>query len=703
MRVVLIGLITGVLIATFVLIYAWNALALPADQPLSETTFVRDRNGNQIAEFNAGEKRTKVDLEQVPEVLRQAVLATEDRSFYDHSGVDPRGIARALWVDIREGGATQGGSTLSQQYIKTTYVGTDVTLERKVKEAILAVKLEQRYGKDEILERYLNAIYFGRGAYGVQVASQSYFDKDVEQLELKEAAYLAGLIRAPELADVSNDPDEAKSRRDLTLNSMVETGYITPSERDEVVELDVGSYTSDRSAADEATTVTGNGTQYFVDYVRRTLVQRYGEQRVLSGGLEVTTTLDGNLQAQGYQTIYGNNLTNPDGPSGALVSVDKDGGIVAMVGGRDWEQSQVNLAAGRDGGGSGRQPGSTFKPFTFAAAMEEGICRKEAYNGPAQMVFPGADNGRDWTVNNYESQGFGRIDLVQATANSVNTVYAQLNEEIGPRRTADMARAAGVVSPVDTNISNVLGTDSVTPVEMAGAYMTFARDGVRVPTTPIVEVKTSDGDILETLQPEQARVMSQSTAQNVNFALQQVVRSGSGRSAALNTPVAGKTGTTSDNTDAWFVGYTPTLSTAVWMGYPEGAQPMPGVSGGGLPASMFGQYMRAVAPQNSGNFTSPPDCAPENGLFPNFPPESPFDGDQEEENGDGFPDEEPGSGEDEDTRGFLEDLDRIFGDRSNRGNGNRGEEAPGQSDPGADEDAAGGRLGDIFSEDAEAG
>lgn len=608
-----IGVLTGVVILVAGFGYLWNTLELPPEEPLAQTTFLTDANDQPLASFNAGENRTPVELEEIPLTLRDAVLATEDRNFYSHKGVDPRGIARALWVDINHGQTSQGGSTLSQQYVKTIYVGTDRTVWRKLKEAVLAVKLEQRESKDEILNNYLNAIYFGRGAYGVQEASQAYFDKDVKDLDLKESAYLAGLIRAPELADVTKAPDVAKQRRDTTLDSMVATGVITPQQRDEAVDTPLTTYVTPK-ATRTPTAISGSdkGTQYFVEYVKQTLVQKYGEQRVESGGLRVKTTIDLNMQAKAYDSVYG--YLKPNEPSAALVTIDQTGAIKAMLGGRDFATSQVNLAVGRDGGGTGRQAGSTFKPFTLAAAIEDGVCRKQAYRGPATLTLPDADGGRPWKVSNFGNQGFGTIDLLTATANSVNTVYAQLNEDIGPSLTADMAKKAGIKSPVGNNVANVLGTASVSPLEMADAYMTFGLNGLRVDATPILEVKTPNGEVLEKIKTTKTRVMAENTAESVNLALQQVVQRGSGTKAQIGRPLAGKTGTTEDNGDAWFVGYTPNMSTAIWMGYPEGASRQMNnvrgipVTGGSYPAIMFGNYMRQVVDRDSGNFTNPPDC-----------------------------------------------------------------------------------------------
>ena len=634
LKLSLLGLLTGGVIAVAIFSYAWSTLALPPEAPLQQTSFVTDAQGNRLAEFSAGENRTPVELTDMPVVLREAVIATEDRSFYTHKGVDPRGLGRALYVDLKSGSNAQGGSTLTQQYVKKTYVGDDRTMVRKFKEAILAMKLEQKLSKDQILQRYLNAVYFGRGAYGVQAASQAYFGKPVAQLDLREASYLAGLLRAPELADATTNPDVANERRDLTLGSMVATGTVSEAQRQEISKIPVSTYVLPRNSRGAATANADKGTDYFVDYVRRILVTRYGEERVNSGGLRIKTTLDTNMQKRAYDSLYG--YLKPGEPAAALVTLDQNGYIKAMVGGRDFKESQVNLAVGREGGGSGRQAGSTFKPFTLAAALENGVCYKENYQAPAKIIIKGADNGADWTVSNYadEASTTGYLDLVSATEHSVNTVYAQLNDEIGAQKTAQMAKAAGITSPIGNNVANVLGTTSVSPLEMADSYLTFSQEGVRVAPNPILEVKTPDGETLEKAKPVKTRAMNTNTARAVNMALQGVVTEGTGTKARAgfgNRPLAGKTGTTENSGDAWFVGYTPTLSTAIWMGYPDGSSHLMRnvkgvreVTGGTLPATMFSNYMSTVAPQDNKGFAKPEDCRPKNGrVFSDPTPQVP--------------------------------------------------------------------------------
>ena len=579
------------------LLFVIGRVPLPAAGAQAQTTFFTDVHGARLASLDSGEDRVEVSLDQVPDVLVDAVLAVEDRNFFEHQGLDPAGIIRATWADIRGRGSLQGGSTITQQYAKTAYVGWERSLWRKLREAIVAVKLERKYDKAEILERYLNAIYFGRGAYGVQAGARAWFGKDVTQIGLREAAYLAGLIRSPERAGFDESPEEALRRRDSTLASMQQAGFIEAAERQRVEAEPLAAYVVPHQSREPSVVGAGDGTQYFVEFVRAQLTARFGEAAVFSGGLRVRTTLDLNTQAQAYDAVYGT-LDRLDDPAGALVSVDESGAIRAMVGGRDWQTSKVNLAVGKEGGGQGRQAGSTFKPFLLAETVQQGYTVESAFAGPPQITIPGADNGKPWRPSNFEDSAFGTMNLIDATRQSVNTVYAQLVDAIGPAAMADMARDLGITSELSPVHSLVLGTSDVSVLEMARAFATFATRGERVEPHAIVEVTTADGRVLERTNTGRTRVFDREDADVVNFALTQVMERGTGTAARFGKPAAGKTGTTQDFGDAWFVGYTPHLSTAVWMGFPEGAsRPMldvrgERVTGGGLPARIFREFMQ---------------------------------------------------------------------------------------------------------------
>ena len=585
--------------------YLLVRVPLPPESPQAQTTLLTDANGVRLASLDSGENRVLVELAKVPKVVVNAVLATEDKSFFDHGGIDPVGIARATWADVR-GRSLQGGSTITQQYVKNVYLGRERTVWRKFKEALLAVKVERKFDKEEILERYLNTIYLGRGAYGVQAAARAYFGKDITELGLREAAYLAGLIRSPEAGDATRNPEVAAARRSRTLAAMKRAGFITAAQRTKAEADPVSSYVVSKADSESTFAMPDKGTQYFVEYVRRQLSTRYDEAALYRGGLRVKTTLDLKAQAQAYDAVYGF-LDRPDDPAGALVSIDDRGHVKAMVGGRDWNAdvsyAKVNLAVGREGGGTGRQPGSTFKPFVLAAAVRDGYTVRSSLPGPKEAIFPRADEGKDYTVKNFEDADFGpSVNLIDATRNSVNTVYAQLIDSIGPDSVIKLARAAGITSPLVQNISLALGTSEVSVLEMASAYTTFANRGVHLEPNVILEVTTADGRVLEPARaPVRTKVLEPAQADVVNYCLQQVVRRGSGTGAAFGRPVAGKTGTTQDFGDAWFVGYTPRLTTAVWMGFPEGNEKKMDhvrgqeVRGGSFPATIFKRFMQAVA------------------------------------------------------------------------------------------------------------
>jgi penicillin-binding protein 1A len=593
--------------------YLLVRVPLPPAEEQAQTTFLVDVNGTRLATLAGDTNRVNVKLDQVPKTLIDAVLATEDKSFFEHRGLDPLAVARATWNDIR-GEALQGGSTITQQYVKNVYLGRERTLARKIREAALAVKVERKFDKKEILERYLNTIYFGRGAYGVQAASRAYFGKDVGDTGLREAAFLAGLIRAPVSADPQRSPETADRRRDRTLRAMQSAGFVTAAQRRDVERQPVASYVAPKDKAEPTFALPDKGTQYFVDEVRRQLVARYGEATVLGGGLRVKTTLDLRMQAAAYDAVYGF-LNRPDDPSGALVAVDDNGWVRAMVGGRDWAVSKVNLAMGTGGGGSGRQPGSTFKPFVLAEAVRQGYSVQSTLPGPPKVIFPKANKGADYPVENYENEDFGSaVSLVDATASSVNTVYAQLVDVLGPAKVADLAHQMGIGSELVPGVSLTLGTSEVSVFELASAYTTLANRGERVEPTMIVEVATADGKVLDRAQPIRRKVLERRHADVVTYCLQQVVLRGSGTGAAIGRPLAGKTGTTQDFGDAWFAGYTPKLTAAVWMGYPEGNTKQMlnvrgrKVNGGSFPAAVFKRFMQAaVKGLDTGAFPAAPN------------------------------------------------------------------------------------------------
>lgn len=608
LRLVLVSVVFGVL-----LVGAFLALIVTTKLPAARTPLqqlvIEDVRGVRLATVLTGRPEERLALADIAPITREAVVAAEDRRFYEHSGVDILGIARAVLQAARSGRVSQGGSTITQQYVKNVYVGREATLRRKVREAALAVKLEQRLTKDEILERYLNTVYFGRGAYGIGAAADAYFGKRAIDLSLAESAYLAALLRGPESTDAQRDPVRARQRRSSVLQALRKTGSITEAERAEAETVPltgpggVIARTTPQGSIRYAT--TDAGVQFFVDYVRRELVREFGAATVGRRGLRVRTTLDLRVQRATQVAAYGAELSAPEAPSAAVVVLDGRGYIRAMVGGRSWDVSQVNLAVGKGFGGKGRPAGSAFKPFAVAAALEAGNSLEDTYPAPASAVFPKAGaNGGPWKVRNSGNKDFGTLTLRNALALSANTAFAHLvmDESVGTKRLIDVARRAGITSDLAPFPSLVLGTAEVAPLEMADAYLSFARAGERRRTTAVVSVSDAQGRRVAVDEATGERVLSASVAAGVDDALQAVVQSGTGKAASRNDrPVAGKTGTTSNFRDAWFVGYTKgeCCVVAVWVGFPDDQRSMISVGGGpvtgsGLPTRIFSEVLNGA-------------------------------------------------------------------------------------------------------------
>ena len=585
-RFLIVAIPTGFLsLALFVgVAYALVRVPEPSDIATARSTLVVDRAGRHIARLHAEADRVDIPVSQVPRVMRQAVIAAEDHDFYRHGGVSIPSIARAAFANLTGLGIEQGGSTITQQYVKNAYVGRKRTMWRKVKEAIVAIKVERQLSKDEILGDYLNTIYFGRGAYGVEAATRTYFNRGARSLTLEQAALLAGLIRAPESYDPVREPEQAKARRDKVLRQMTELGYLTKAQADEAAAKEV--------VARKGTTAASSAIAgaHFVEDVRRKLVTQFGSDRVYRGGLVVRTTLDLKLQRFAEAAVRGV-LDKPSDPEASLVAIDTaTGGVLAMVGGRQFSERQFNLASqGR------RQAGSAFKPFVLGAAIDEGISIRSRFDAPARIQL---ETGFEpWKVENYDKKDYGTLDLIKATESSVNTVYAQLILKVGPKRAAEIAHQAGITSKLAAVPSLTLGTSPVSPVEMASAYSSFATGGMNASPYTIASIEDADEGVLFTAEVKPERALDQPVAETVAYALTQVVENGTGRSAQLgDRPVGGKTGTTEDHVDAWFMGFTRQISTALWMGYPEGGRTMErvrgiAVTGSSFPAQIWRAFM----------------------------------------------------------------------------------------------------------------
>jgi membrane peptidoglycan carboxypeptidase len=597
-------------------------MPFPSPHPMPQATLIMDDRGHVLTTFSV-ENRVDVKLAQVPPIVVDAVVSTEDRRFFSEGALDPSGIARAVVNDVRHPSGLQGGSTITQQYVKVAYLNSKRTFFRKIEESVLALRLSEQKSKHQILQGYLNAIYWGRGAYGVEAASRAYFGKDVGQLGLPEASLLASLIRDPSAADPAVDPFLAKKGQMETLKALVRDHKVTKQQADAAAAVPFSQFVTPVGTPN-GHALDPSGEDYFLTAVRQQLYAKYGRRMVDSGGLKVTTTLDETLQKDAYQSIYGSSSTslNPakSGPSGALVSIDDAGLVRAFVGGQNYQTSAVDLALGRLGGGSGRQAGSTFKAFMLAEVIHEGYTVDSVLPAPpTYTVQNGTSGGAPWQVTNYEHESVApQMSLVDATALSVNTVYAQVVQRIGADKLDAMAEQLGI-SPKEIPQpfpSQVLGTVEVSPLEMADAYSTFAADGVQHTPILITKVTKADGTNLALpVTPHQHQVLTSQQAAVETYVLQQVVAKGTGVAAGgVGSPIAGKTGTTEHSSDAWFIGYTPKLTTAVWMGYPDGNKSMDGfrglgsVTGGTIPASLWHDYMAAALtdePAYIGSFPSP--------------------------------------------------------------------------------------------------
>ena len=629
-------MVTVTILGTFILAPLPATIPEPKELTASRVSTVLDGNGAEIGVFREFEQNIPVKPEDIPEHLKQAVISSEDQNFYSHGGVDLRGSVRALVADLRNQQIVQGGSTITQQYVKNAYTGTDRTVIRKVREAILASQLDRQFEKDDILFKYLSTIYLGVGAYGVGAASETYFRKPVSQLTLSESAMLAGLIPAPSRYEPRGNPELAEQKRMVVLQKMLEQARISQQLFDEAAVQKV--WLSSQGPPPGPVTMVYPPQQqntkfpYFVDYVGRYLIAKYGPAKVYKGGLKIQTTLDPDVQRAAEKTVF-DQLKGTNSPlEMSLVAVEPPTGYVkALVGGRDFDKSEVNLGLGGcptvpsdpkikvevratcwdgesvGGGGRGRQPGSAFKPFVLATAFAKGYSPNKTYPAPGVFRIPGC-KGDHCEIGNNEGGGGGSATLRTATVKSINTVYAQLVRDVGCKETAEMTKKLGIesawYSPQFHTCSGTyaLGVIDVSPMNMASAYGVFANRGVRVAPTPVLKVLDADGEVLEdNTKPQGQRVIEEVVADNVTDVLRGVVSGGTGTRANIGRPAAGKTGTSQNHTNAWFVGFTPTLSAAVWMGYSNN-QSTPllrirGVSrvfGGTIPAQTWKNFMSAA-------------------------------------------------------------------------------------------------------------
>jgi len=591
-------------VGAFAAAVALTPIPEPNDIARAETTIVYWNDGKSEIGRLGESNRISVPLEAVPDTVRNAILAAEDRDYYQHGGFDPSGIVRAAWNDLR-GGSRQGGSTITQQYAKNAYLSHEQSISRKLKELVLSVKLEMTESKDKILEDYLNTVYFGHGAYGIDAASRAYFKVAPAKLEPGQAAALAALVQAPSALDPDRgDQTRLRERWNYVLDGMVSAGWLTPDER---ARAKFPKFTKYRPTK---TSMAGpNG--YLLDAVQREMLDRgYTQSDLDLGGFRVVTTFDKDMQQDAVEAIDSAAPYNRDRFLRlGLASVRPGTGeVVALYGGSDYLENQYS-----DADQASAMAGSTFKPFALAAALEQGIELDSTWDGSSPR------NIRGYRVPNQGGQSYGTITLQRATEMSVNTVYVDVAGTIGFDEVRQAAIKAGVPEQTPGLVADpttVLGTSSPRAIDMADAYATFAARGIAAKPTMIREIRRNQGSVEYRLEPQTTRAFSENVADEVNYALQKVVSQGTGFAAqGLGRPAAGKTGTTDSNKSAWFVGYTPELSTAVMMARSDadgnsvslsGTGGMSSVTGGSYPARIWTAFMsRALSGTPVTDFVAP--------------------------------------------------------------------------------------------------
>lgn len=558
-----------------------------------------------VATLFVEQNREIIPLDEMPEYLAQAVIAIEDERFFRHGGVDLQAVTRALFVNIERGKVVEGGSTITQQYIKNAFITPERTVRRKLLEAVLSYELERRYSKQVILEKYMNTVYFGQSSYGVQAASQTFFGKSTEQLTLAEAALLAGLIRSPNYYSPFSDLERPKARRNVVLKKMTDLDYISETEAQEAMDEPIRLV---------ETSSASNIAPYFVEHVKQLMLddetfgstptQRYNY--LFKGGLRIHTTLDPEMQ-KAAESAVAKTLDFSGAPSAALVAIDpRNGDIKALVGGADFKNQKFNLATQGK-----RQAGSAFKPFVLATAFEKDkkfTPYKVYSSAPLTISLP----GQDWKVENYAGSGGAPMTVWKATVNSVNAVFARLVMDVSAKAVVTTGKKMGITSSLNAVPSIALGTQEVTPLEMASAYGTIARGGTYVKPEAISKITDSENKVIIENDRKEEPSLKPGTAYGVTQILKDVVSYGTGRRARISRQSAGKTGTTQSYRDAWFVGYTKELVASVWVGYPQAQIAMVPprtpirVVGGSYPAQIWSRFMtKALEDTPPSRFTRP--------------------------------------------------------------------------------------------------
>lgn len=545
----------------------------------SETSYIYDINGTLLTSLHDEANREVVDIDDISPHLKRAVLAIEDSYFYSHTGINPSSVGRALLANVQAGSTVEGGSTITMQLVKNLFLTPERAISRKVAEAVLALRLEQIFTKEEIMEMYLNQVYWGHNNYGVETAAQSYFNKSARDLTLPEAAMMAGLIQAPEQYSPFNNYTQTKQRQVIVLNRMRQLGWITAEEEAAAREapLLIGEIKSFRRSI----------APYVTDATVLELKERFGNDAVVKGGMRVQTTIDLGLQRTAEEVVQRHNARiSRMADQMALVAIDPRTHFVkAMVGGVDYQKSQFNRATQ-----AYRQPGSAFKPFVYYAAFATGRYSPDSSIADTPVSYP--DGYRSYSPRNYDGSFMGNISIRKALEVSRNVPAVRLGQTVGINQIIELCRTLGITSPMPAVTSLPLGSVDLTPMEMAGAYATFANNGWHSDPTFIVQVTDSTGNVLLDNTPNPQLVLDPWAAAALNDVLQGVIVRGTATSAQIGRPAAGKTGTTDSQRDVWFVGYVPQLATAVWVGNDNYRPMRSGATGGTYAAPVWRDFMR---------------------------------------------------------------------------------------------------------------
>lgn len=583
--------------ASFIFTYAYFTVGIPDPKAFvnSQSTIIQYADGTELGRIGS-ENRTIVPLAKIPLNLRHAVLAAEDRNFYSEHAFSPQGLLRAVWDNIKSLGNGGGGSTITQQYAKTAFLTPERSIQRKIKEIVIAIKLEQQQSKDQILENYLNTIWFGRGSYGVQTAAQTYFGRNVNQLTIPQEAVLASILRSPNYYGPSytDGLNRLKARWQYVINGMVKTGWLDAAKAKRLKFPTIAPKVTSGALA--------GPKGYVMQYVTSEL-QKLGftDNQLQVGGLVVRTTIEAQAQTAAYDAVLKRiPAKTPENLRVALVSIRPGTGeIVAMYGGRDYLQSQLNNATQ-----STTQAGSSFKPFALVAALEQGISLQSTWLGKSPAVYDDPNANTIYSVYNYSNEQFGKINLLDATAHSVNTVFVPLGMKAGLDNVVNVARRAGIPESVQmwATPSVSLGVASPHVIDVASAYATFAANGVYAKPFVVKEVLGANQGVLYESRIQAQQVFAANVMADLTYALQGVVKYGTGGAAinGLGRPAAGKTGTTTDNASAWFNGYTPQLATSVALFRNDGTESLNGigglgaVTGGTYPAMIWNTYTKGA-------------------------------------------------------------------------------------------------------------